>query len=124
MTATKPKKPAPASEQEIPPKPLLTKLTEEAVLARLGRPVDLDSVAVHRYDSSRCRVNVRRKLTKADAIAYFRSKRVSEENYRKTVEGIDHSMDKAIVIITDSFYLRTNYDGSLRSDNEPIERKY
>jgi hypothetical protein len=33
-------------------------------------------------------------------------------------------MCKTIVLITDSFYLKTNYDGSLRSDNPLIEKKY
>ena len=123
MTATKPKKPTPASEPE-PPKPLLTELTEKMVIASLGKPTDLRSVSVHRYDSSRCRVNVRRDLTKAAAIEYFRAQRAKEEDYKRIVDGTDHAISRTITVITDSFYLRTNYDGSLRSDNKPIERKY
>ena len=101
-----------------------TKLTEQEVLARLGRPVDLHSVDVHRYDGSRCRVNVRRELDRQAAEAYFKSQKAKEEDLRRALANIDCSFHKTTILITDSFYLRTNYDGSLRKDCEPITRRY
>lgn len=122
MTATKPRRTSKDAAEEQPVK-LPTKLTEEQVLARLGKPVDLHAVDVHRYDTSRCRVNVRRAMNKAAAEEYFKQRKVKD--YAKMLEGIEHSMDKVLIIITDSFYLRTNYDGSIRSDNtEQIEKRY
>jgi hypothetical protein len=122
MTATKPRRTSKDAPEEKPVK-LPTKLTEEQVLARLGRPVDLRSIDVHRYDTARCRVNVRRAMTKVAAEEYFKQRKVKD--YAKMLEGIEHSMDRVLVLITDSFYLRTNYDGSIRSDNEEqIERRY
>jgi hypothetical protein len=122
MTATKPRRTSKDAPEEKPVK-LPTKLTEEQVLARLGRPVDLCSIDVHRYDTARCRVNVRRAMTKTAAEEYFKQRKVKD--YAKLLEGVEHSMDKVLILITDSFYLRTNYDGSIRSDNEEqIERRY
>jgi len=122
MTATKPRRTSKDAPEEKPVK-LPTRLTEEQVLARLGKPADLHAIDVHRYDTARCRVNVRRAMTKAAAEEYFKQRKVKD--YAKMLEGIDHSMDKTIVLITDSFYLRTNYDGSIRSDNtEQIEKRY
>jgi hypothetical protein len=121
MAATKTRKPL-EKEEEKKPVVLPTILTEQGVLAYLGKPTDLHSVEVHRYDTMRCRVNVRRELTKTAAETYFKSRRSAD--YKKIVDGIDCTMNKTIVLITDSFYLKTNYDGSLRSDNLPIERKY
>ncbi|MFA5766326.1 MAG: hypothetical protein WC919_00185 [Candidatus Paceibacterota bacterium] len=122
MTATKTRRTSKDAPEEKPVK-LPTKLTEEQVLAKLGRPVDLRSIDVHRYDTSRCRVNVRRAMTKATAEEYFKQRKVKD--YAKMLEEVEHSMDKVLVLITDSFYLRTNYDGSIRSDNEEqIERRY
>jgi hypothetical protein len=120
MTATKPRKQF--DKEEKKPVVLPTKLTEEGVLARLGKPIDLHSVEVHRYDTMRCRVNIRRELDKAAAEAYFKSRR--SVDHKKIVDGIESSMSKTIVLITDSFYLKTNYDGSLRSDNPLIEKRY
>jgi hypothetical protein len=124
MTATEPRKTTQAAPKPEPPKPLLTELTEKMVIASLGKPADLHSISVHRYDSRRCRVNVRRNLTKAAAIEYFRTQRAKEEDYKRIVDGADHAISRTITVITDSFYLRTNYDGSLSSGNTPIERKY
>lgn len=122
MTATKPRRTSKDAPEEKPVK-LPTKLTEEQVLARLGKPADLHAVDVHRYDTARCRVNVRRAMTKAAAEEYFKQRKVKD--YAKMLEGVDHSIDRTIILITDSFYLRTNYDGSIRSDNtEQIERRY
>ena len=94
------------------------------MLAKLGKPVDLCSVDVHRYDTSRCRVNVKRSMTKAAAEEHFRLQGVKKIDADRMVHNVEHSISKALTLITDSFYLRTNYDGSLRSDNEPITRKY
>lgn len=123
MTATKPRR---ASKEAPEEKPVLlpTKITEQEVLAKLGRPLDLRSIDVHRYDTSRCRVNVRREMTKEAALEHFRLEKVKAADADKMVQGVDSSMTKTITLITDSFYLRTNYDGSLRSDSDPIERKY
>jgi hypothetical protein len=122
MTATKPRK-AFDKKEENKPVVLPTKLTEEQVLARLGKPVDLHAVDVHRYDTARCRVNIRRAMNKAAAEEHFKKCKVKD--YAKMLEGIEHSIDKVLILITDSFYLRTNYDGSIRSDNEEqIERRY
>lgn len=124
MTATKPRRTSKDAPEEKPVK-LPTKLTEEQVLARLGRPVDLHAVDVHRYDTARCRVNVRRAMTKEAAAEYFRRRGDKQRDTTKMLEGVDHSMSKTITLITDSFYLKTNYDGSIRSDNEEqIERRY
>jgi hypothetical protein len=121
MTATKPRKPT--EKAEAKPVVLPTKLTEEQVLARLGRPVDLHAIDVHRHDAARCRVNVRRAMSKAAAEEYFKQRKVKD--HAKMLEGIEHSMDKVLILITDSFYLRTNYDGSIRTDSEEqIERRY
>lgn len=111
-------------EKEEKPVVLPTKLTEEAVLSRLGKPVDLRSIDVFRYDASRCRVNVRREMDKKAAEEYFKLQKTKRGDYLKIVENIGCSMTNTITLITDSFYLRTNYDGSIRSDSEPIERKY
>ena len=110
-------------KKEEKPVVLPTKLTEDQVLVRLGRPIDLDSVVVHRYDASRCRVNVKRSLTKEAAEEFFRTRHYKD--YKKMIDDIGHSFSSTLVIITDSFYLRTNYDGSIRSDNtEQVERRY
>lgn len=61
-------------EKEERPQPLPTKQIEIAVMAKLGRPSDLHSVTVHRYDKYRCRVNVRRNLTMATASEHFKTK--------------------------------------------------
>ena len=122
MTATKPRKQV--AEKEEKPVVLLTKITEQEILVRLGKPADLCSVDVHRYDASRCRVNVRRELTKEAALEHFRVTGVKSADAMKMAANADHSFAKTLTLITDSFYLRTNYDGSLRSDNEPIVRKY
>lgn len=124
MTITRKPHAEKAHAEKPQEKPLLTKLTEEAVLARLGVPIDLHSVSVHRYTSSRCRVNIRRELTKAAAVEHFRSRHIAATNYKTLVEGVDCSLSKTITLITDSFYLKTNYDGSLCSDNKPITRRY
>jgi hypothetical protein len=122
MTATKSRRTSKDVPEEKPVK-LPTKLTEEQVLARLGRPIDLHAIDVHRYDTARCRVNVRRAMNKVAAEEYFKQRKVKD--YAKMLEGVDHSMSGTITLITDSFYLRTNYDGSIRSDNEEqIERRY
>jgi len=122
MTATKPRRSSKDTPEEKPVK-LPTKLTEEQVFARLGKPVDLHAIDVYRYDASRCRVNVRRAMDKQAAEEHF--KRNGTKDYAKMLEGIEHSMDKVLVLITDSFYLRTNYDGSIRSDNtEQIKKRY
>lgn len=123
MTATKTRKPLTEAKEEKTPV-LLTELTERAIIAALGKPSDFHSISVHRYDSSRCRVNVRRAMNKEAAAAYFRANGVERAESEKMIGQIDHSIAKTIVLITDSFYLRTNFDGSLRSDNKPIERKY
>lgn len=123
MTATKPRRTKEDKETEETPV-LNTKLTEAQILAALGKPADLHRVDVHRYSSARCRVNVWRALNKAAAEEHFRLQGGKKEGYAKMVQGIDHAMARTITIITDSFYLRTNYDGSLHSDNEPIQRKY
>jgi hypothetical protein len=122
MAITTPKRKQVADKEEKPI-PLDTKLVEEEVLIRLGRPQDLHSISVHRYDSSRCRVNVRRDLNKVAAEAY-REQKFSKSDIAKFLNQIDCTLTGTVTIITDSFYLRTNYDGSLRSDCEPIERKY
>jgi hypothetical protein len=109
-------------EKEEKPVVLPTKLTGDQVLACLGRPIDLASVEVHRYDASRCRVNVKRSLTKETAEEFFRTRHYKD--YQKMIDGIGHSFSNTLIIITDSFYLRTNYDGSLRSDNPAIEKMY
>jgi hypothetical protein len=122
MTTTKSRR-TPKDVPEEKPVKLPTELTEKQVLARLGRPIDLHAVDVHRYDTARCRVNVRRAMTKEAAEEYFKQRKVKD--YAKMLEGVDLSMSKTITLITDSFYLRTNYDGSIRSDNEEqIERRY
>ncbi len=121
MAATKTRKPL-EKEEEKKPVVLPTILTEQGVLARLGKPADLHSVEVHRYDTMRCRVNVKRELTKTAAEEHFKFCRSTD--FKRIVEGIDSSMCKTIVLITDSFYLKTNYDGSLRSDNPLIEKRY
>ena len=123
MTATKSRR-ATAEKEEKQPAPLPTKITEEEVLAKLGRPSDLRSIDVHRYDTSRCRVNVRREMTKEAALEHFRVTGTRSEDAIKMAGNADHSFAKTLILITDSFYLRTNYDGSLRSDNAPIVRKY
>ena len=114
----------PETKKPTAPQPLSTKLTEAEVLAKLGRPVDLHSIHVNRFNSSTCRVNVWRKMSKAATEAHFQSEGIKAEDYRKTLEDMDHSISKTVTLITDSFHLRTNYDGSLRSDNPAIERKY
>lgn len=123
MTATKTRKPLTEAKEEKAPV-LLTELTEKAVLTALGKPSDFHSIGVHRHDSSRCRVNVRRAMNKEAATAYFRANGVEKAEAEKMIDQIDHTIARTIVLITDSFYLRTNFDGSLRSDNKPIERKY
>ena len=123
MAAIKTRK-APKEAPEEKPVPLPTNITEQEVLAKLGKPLDLCGVDVYRYGTSRCRVNIRRELTKAAAVEHFHLCRTKEADYKGIVEGADHSISKTIRLITDSFYLRTNYDGSLRSDSDPIERKY
>jgi len=111
--------------QEEKPAPLPTKITEQEVLGRLGKPADLRSVDVHRYDTSRCRVNVRREMTKEMALEHFRATGVKNADAVKMAANADHSFAKTITLITDSFYLKTNYDGSIRSDNEEqIKRRY
>lgn len=122
MTATKPKKQV--AEKEETPEKLPTNVTEQEVLSRLGKPSDLHSVDVHRYDTSRCRVNVKREMNKEAAEAHFRHEKMKKPDIEKMLSGIDHSMTRSITLITDSFYLRTNYDGSIRSDSELIERRY
>ena len=118
-TASKTRKPL--VEKEEQPKPLLATLTEKAVMAALGKPHDLHSVAVHRYTARHCRVNIRRNLTKDEAAKHLA--KVDRIEREKMLNNIDHSMSGVLTIITDSFYLRTNYDGSLCS-GQIIERKY
>jgi hypothetical protein len=119
MTAAKSRKSTEKKEEQ----PLPTDITKKDVLARLGKPSDLHSVDVYRYDTMRCRVNVRRDLNKLTAEEYFRSQRI-KDGQKKMLEGMDHSQDKTLTIITDSFYLKTNFDGSLRDGGEQIKRKY
>jgi hypothetical protein len=104
--------------------PLPTDITSQEVLTRLGKPNDLYKVDVHRYDTSRCRVNIRRNLNKEAAEEHYRALGVPQTDRAKIISGISCSFDKTITVITDSFYLRTNYDGSLRNDNEQILQKY
>jgi hypothetical protein len=111
-------------EKEEKPVVLPTKLTEEAVLSRLGKPADLRSIDVYRYDETRCRVNVRRSMDKTAAEAYFCRQKMKKTDYDKMVNDISCSLSNTITLITDSFYLHTNPDGSIRSDSELIERKY
>ena len=124
MTATKPMRKRQAETAEEQPPVLPTKLTEQEVLSRLGAPHDLQGVDVHRYDSSRARVNIRRSLDKAAAEAYCRENKYDPSETARFLSNLTCSLAGTVTIITDSFYLRTNYDGSLRSDCEPIARKY
>lgn len=122
MTSTKTRKTA---KEQKPEKPALpTKKTEEEVLQRLGKPADLRSIDVHRYDASRCRVNVRREMDREAAEEYYKREGVKAAECKKLLDNIEHSFAKTVTLITDSFYLRTNYDGSIRSDSDFIERRY
>jgi hypothetical protein len=106
------------------PKPLPTDLTENEVLSLLGRPDDLLCVEVHRYDVSRCRVNIKRSMDKKAAEKYFIEQRIPKIDGERFLAQIDCTFTKRLVLITDSFYLRTNNDGSLRDDSERPTKKY
>jgi lipopolysaccharide biosynthesis protein len=123
MTATRSRRTIKKEPEEKKPS-LPTHITEQEVLQRLGKPADLRSVDVHRYDASRCRVNVRREMDKAAAEEYYKEQGVKTTERKKLLDNMEHSFTKTITLITDSFYLRTNYDGSLRKDNKPIQRRY
>jgi hypothetical protein len=113
------------TKEQKPEKPALpTKKTEDEVLQRLGKPADLRSVDVHRYDASRCRVNVRREMNKEAAEEHYKEQGVKTAERKKLLDNMEHSFTRTVTLITDSFYLRTNYDGSIRSDSDFIKRRY
>lgn len=130
MQATKARRGAVAQEEQ--PAPLPIEPIQHAVLQRLGTPHDLYRVDVFRHDATFCRVNVRRKMDKEAVMAHFERLYATRKQYSdhetrqgcgKLLQDMNETLNKSIVLITDSFFLKTTAEGQIIGGNE-ITRRY
>jgi len=122
----------PTEQVEEQPAPLPVEPILQAVFAQLGKPHDLYRIDAHRYDTARCRVNVYRKVDKEAATAHFERLFAVREAYsdheirqgcEKLLREMEGTISGTVVLITDSFFLRTTAEGQIVGGDE-ITRRY
>lgn len=123
----------PVQEQvEEKPAPLPTDFVEHQVFTRLGKPSDLHTIRIFRYTPTHCRVNIYRKMDKDATATHFERAAAIEKYYldnemrigtEKICRSMEGTITGTIVLITDSFYIRTDANGMI-TGGEEITRRY